>query len=302
MVGAVWWFFTLILISSYTANLAAFLTVTRLNDISSIGDLASQTSIKYGTLMGGSTYNFFKNSEISVYKTMWESMSGWAKTNESFMSKTSEGIEKVRRGGYAYILESTFNTYYRERDCSLMQVGTIFNPMSYAFGVNHGNVGLRDRLTEEILKLQKEQFIEGLTEKWLKRYNVSQPCSDQARNAQETGTLDVDAVGGVFVSLLIGLAIAAGICFIELIVRAAMSFQEIALKQVKLAVSCSNTNSPADVNDSRLPPSSVIAAREIATAQLNETSSCLLPPEQMSHSPTGAANATAITLSSKEKL
>lgn len=30
IVGGVWWFFTLIIISSYTANLAAFLTVERM--------------------------------------------------------------------------------------------------------------------------------------------------------------------------------------------------------------------------------------------------------------------------------
>ena len=36
--GSVWWFFSLILISSYTANLAAFLTVDRFIDIlASIG-------------------------------------------------------------------------------------------------------------------------------------------------------------------------------------------------------------------------------------------------------------------------
>ena len=30
IVGGIWWFFTLIVISSYTANLAAFLTVERM--------------------------------------------------------------------------------------------------------------------------------------------------------------------------------------------------------------------------------------------------------------------------------
>ena len=30
IVGAIWWFFTLIIISSYTANLAAFLTVDKM--------------------------------------------------------------------------------------------------------------------------------------------------------------------------------------------------------------------------------------------------------------------------------
>lgn len=61
IVGSVWWFFTLILISSYTANLAAFLTVERMvSPINSAEDLASQTDVQYGTLLHGSTYVFFK--------------------------------------------------------------------------------------------------------------------------------------------------------------------------------------------------------------------------------------------------
>ncbi len=61
IVGSVWWFFTLIVISSYTANLAAFLTVERMNSpIESAEDLAKQTEIKYGTVEGGSTQEFFR--------------------------------------------------------------------------------------------------------------------------------------------------------------------------------------------------------------------------------------------------
>lgn len=59
--GSVWWFFTLIIISSYTANLAAFLTVERmLTPIESAEDLAKQTEIKYGTVRAGSTKAFFE--------------------------------------------------------------------------------------------------------------------------------------------------------------------------------------------------------------------------------------------------
>lgn len=61
MVGAVWWFFTLILISSYTANLAAFLTVERMvTPINSAEDLARQTQVEYGTISSGTTRDFFK--------------------------------------------------------------------------------------------------------------------------------------------------------------------------------------------------------------------------------------------------
>lgn len=59
--GSVWWFFTLILISSYTANLAAFLTVERMvTPINSPEDLATQTEVQYGTLLHGSTWDFFR--------------------------------------------------------------------------------------------------------------------------------------------------------------------------------------------------------------------------------------------------
>lgn len=67
IVGGTWWFFTLIIISSYTANLAAFLTVDRMNSpIENAEDLAKQTEILYGTLSGGSTYTFFRVGSIFI--------------------------------------------------------------------------------------------------------------------------------------------------------------------------------------------------------------------------------------------
>ena len=70
-----WFFFALIMIASYTANLAAFLTVETLEKpIESAEDLAKQTEIKYGALDGGSTMNFFKTSTMEPFMTMWEFM------------------------------------------------------------------------------------------------------------------------------------------------------------------------------------------------------------------------------------
>ena len=65
VIAATWWFFTMIMISSYTANLAAFLTVERMKSpIENADDLAKQTKIHYGCVASGSTMSFFKVSLI----------------------------------------------------------------------------------------------------------------------------------------------------------------------------------------------------------------------------------------------
>jgi len=75
MVAGLWWFFTLIMISSYTANLAAFLTVERMvSPIESAEDLSKQQIIKYGCVKGGSTAAFFRDSKIPTFSRMWVAM------------------------------------------------------------------------------------------------------------------------------------------------------------------------------------------------------------------------------------
>jgi hypothetical protein len=60
LICIVWAFFTLLIVSSYTANLAAFLTVQRMkSSIESVDDLSKQTEVKYGSVKSGSTETFF---------------------------------------------------------------------------------------------------------------------------------------------------------------------------------------------------------------------------------------------------
>lgn len=87
IVGGIWWFFTLIIISSYTANLAAFLTVERMESpIDSADDLAKQTKIEYGAVRDGSTMTFFKVRQP------------WAPTGPGGGATASQGI--ARTGKY----------------------------------------------------------------------------------------------------------------------------------------------------------------------------------------------------------
>lgn len=55
------------MLNSYTANLAAFLTMSRMgSSIKGAEDLAAQNKIKYGAVYGASTMNFFKVKPVII--------------------------------------------------------------------------------------------------------------------------------------------------------------------------------------------------------------------------------------------
>ncbi|XP_057204798.1 glutamate receptor 1a isoform X5 [Triplophysa rosa] len=141
IVGGVWWFFTLIIISSYTANLAAFLTVERMvSPIESAEDLAKQTEIAYGTLDAGSTKEFFRRSKIAVFEKMWSYMK--SADPSVFVKTTDEGVMRVRKskGKYAYLLESTMNEYIEQRKpCDTMKVGGNLDSKGYGIATPKGS-------------------------------------------------------------------------------------------------------------------------------------------------------------------
>ena len=65
MLAGVWFFFCLIMVTSYTANLAASLTIeVAVSPFHNVRELAKQNKIKYGAKRGGSTLAFFQ-----VHKT-----------------------------------------------------------------------------------------------------------------------------------------------------------------------------------------------------------------------------------------
>ena len=140
IVGGVWWFFTLIIVSSYTANLAAYLTVERMSSpIKSFEDLAKQTKIKYGVVDSGSSKEFFsviifqnivilksiQKSKIDIFKRMWQFMES---NPEVFVKNISMGYNKVVKSNreYAFILESSMNDYYNlQEPCVTTKVNSI---------------------------------------------------------------------------------------------------------------------------------------------------------------------------------
>nr|XP_015833589.1 PREDICTED: glutamate receptor ionotropic, kainate 2 isoform X9 [Tribolium castaneum] len=212
IVGGIWWFFTLIIISSYTANLAAFLTVERMiTPIENAEDLAGQTEIPYGTLESGSTMTFFRDSMIETYKKMWRFMEN--RKPSVFVPTYEEGIQRVLEGNYAFLMESTMLDYTVQRDCNLTQIGGLLDSKGYGIATPMGSPW-RDKISLAILELQEKGEIQMLYDKWWK--NTGETCSRNEKGKEsKANSLGVDNIGGVFVVLLCGLAFAVIIAICE---------------------------------------------------------------------------------------
>jgi hypothetical protein len=219
VVTSAWWFFSLILVSSYTANLAAFLTVEKLvTPIETVEDLANQTDIRYGTLRGGSTMAFFNKSTLPTFERMWKFMQ--QHKGDVFVTSNREGIEKVRRskGKFAFLLESTLNEYVNERlPCDTMRIGENIDAKGYGIATPLGS-DLREAINIAVLELTESGFLERLKQKWY--YERSECTNVGAKDSKQSTALNLANVAGMFYVLIIGLGSAMVIAFIEFLFKA----------------------------------------------------------------------------------
>lgn len=156
-----WWFFGLILVSSYTANLAAFLTVVKIETpIKSVVDLANQNKIRYGTVRNSYCMSMFRSSKLDTFSKMWTFMD----TFDTLVENWEEGVAKVKEGNFAFVWDSPINKYISMNECDTMAVGEPFDEKGYGIGVPMG-AAYRDDITMVILSLSEEGFMQELDTK-----------------------------------------------------------------------------------------------------------------------------------------
>merc|ERR550532_1842247 len=180
--AGMWFFFALIMIASYTANLAAFLTVETLErPIESVEDLAAQSEIWYGAVRGGSTYSFFEKSDDEVYQKLAAFMAG-IHQGEVMMKNNEAGLNKVleAEGKYAFFMESAQIQYHQERKCKLSQVGGLLDSKGYGIATRLGTP-YKGLLDQAILKMMEQGVLHRLKVKWWKQKRGGGACDNKAK-------------------------------------------------------------------------------------------------------------------------
>ncbi|XP_060517399.1 glutamate receptor ionotropic, kainate 2-like isoform X2 [Cylas formicarius] len=177
IISAFWWFFSLIISSSYIANMAAFLTMSKnVETIDNVEELGKQSKVKYGLVEGASTAAFFSTSNNSLYQKMWNNMKN--EKPSVFEKDNANGVERVlstKNSLYAFFMESTGIEYELERKCNLRKIGNLLDSKSYGIGMPM-NADYRDSINAAVLTLQENGRLGELKEKWWKLERHGNPC------------------------------------------------------------------------------------------------------------------------------
>ncbi|XP_033217368.1 glutamate receptor ionotropic, kainate 2-like isoform X2 [Belonocnema kinseyi] len=247
LLAGCWWFFCLIMVSSYTANLASSLTYeTPVQPFRDAFDLARQSKIKYGAKKGGSTLAFFQGSDKKEYRHIYETMMNDAKN--CLTSSNEEGVEKVKTEDFAFFMESSTIEYETERDCSLTKIGPQLDEKGYGIAMRK-NSPYRHDLIAAILELQENGKLSKLKLKWWSEKHGGGSCVQASSSVPSE--LNLKNVGGVYLVLFIGIGISFIWTIIELLLYVAaqsheynISFKEELIKELKFVIQFNRSSKP----------------------------------------------------------
>ncbi len=169
------WYFVVIVTSIYSGNLVAFLAAPKVDlPFHNLEELVDQTDYKFGYLRGTAQEHMLRESSLVVFKTMWNKIENFKKTDPTVTSfDHRELMHKVRSEKFAYILDTLSAATEIAQDCSLVRIKQTFHgPLSYSIGTSK-SFPYRDTLNKVIADVNRF----GLVEHWMKKYTRrGSPC------------------------------------------------------------------------------------------------------------------------------
>ncbi|KAF4102251.1 glutamate receptor ionotropic, delta-1 isoform X1 [Onychostoma macrolepis] len=216
-----WWLFTLIVCSSYTANLAAYLTVSRMdNAVRTFQDLSKQTEMSYGTVRDSAVFEYFRVKgtnpleQDSTFAELWRTINK-NQGQDNSVTSPAEGIRKVKRDPYAFLWDMAVLEYaaLTDDDCTLVVTGNSMSSKGYGLALQHGSP-YRDLFSQKILDLQEKGDLDILKQKWWPRKGRCD-LDKHAEPQPEGRALRLHSFAGVFCILAAGLLLACLVAALE---------------------------------------------------------------------------------------
>ncbi|XP_043268795.1 glutamate [NMDA] receptor subunit 1 isoform X2 [Venturia canescens] len=204
VLGMVWAGFAMIIVASYTANLAAFLVLERpKTKLTGINDARLRNT------MENLTCATVKGSAVDMYFRRQVELSNMYRTMEANNYDTAErAIQDVKIGKLmAFIWDSSRLEFEAARDCELVTAGELFGRSGYGIGLQKGSPWA-DEVTIAILDFHESGIMEKLDKRWILQNNEQQ-CEHQEKTPN---TLGLKNMAGVFI--LVGAGIIGGVVLI----------------------------------------------------------------------------------------
>ncbi|KYM97879.1 Glutamate [NMDA] receptor subunit 1 [Cyphomyrmex costatus] len=204
VLGMVWAGFAMIIVASYTANLAAFLVLERpKTKLTGINDARLRNT------MENLTCATVKGSSVDMYFRRQVELSNMYRTMEANNYDTAEdAIRDIKIGKLmAFIWDSSRLEFEAAQDCELVTAGELFGRSGYGIGLQKGSPWA-DAVTLAILDFHESGFMESLDNLWILHGNVQQ-CEQFEKMPN---TLGLENMAGVFI--VVGVGIGGGVALI----------------------------------------------------------------------------------------
>ncbi|XP_067655114.1 glutamate receptor 2-like [Haliotis asinina] len=189
-------FFVLITVSSYTANMAAFLTTKSLEKtINSFEDL-SESEQPICTVDKSATMKFFEKGHSLVYKRIWDVIVA----GDGLVPNATAGRDRVMDKKCAFIFDFLINEYSEYKKCCTKAVAVPILMQEHGIGMAQG-APFKTKLNIALLNLKERGQINQLKKKWWDDKRQCNVASDRANRAQ----FGLTETAGVFILALFGL-------------------------------------------------------------------------------------------------
>ncbi|XP_078690675.1 glutamate receptor ionotropic, kainate 3-like [Branchiostoma floridae x Branchiostoma belcheri] len=197
-----WGIGILVAISTYTANLAAFLTVRSVdNSISSAEDLLKQTKVSYGVIRPYAVWVNFMTATTEPQRSLGLIMK--ANEDSDLVENLKEGIGKVRQGNYALFTDSAELDYFASREpCDIETIGRLFWQTGYGIFLPKNSKHTVE-FNKAIVAAKERSVFDELDNKWIK----SQECSGKEPSVLQSSVIGLQDMLGVFVLVYGGMAL-----------------------------------------------------------------------------------------------